>query len=270
MVIAPFNEKQAKKHQQAWADHLGLPVEKEVNLGNGAKLTMVLIPPGEFRMGSTGDQIARFVAEGKRAKDYYATTISNEGPRHRVRITQPFYLGKFEFTQAQWDAVMPSNPSTFKYKPSHPVENLNWDEIQPLLAKLNQAPERPKGTFGLPSEAQWEYACRAGAATIWFSGDSKDKLREHSWFDENSGEMTHAVGQLKPNGFGLYDMFGNVSEWCADWYEADYYNDSPTDDPGGPLNGGKHVIRGTSWKGQSRHCRLSSRGGSGPYITRNG
>ena len=254
-AIAPFTPEQAKQHQQAWADHLGVPVEQDVDLGDGVKLTMMLIPPGEFLMGSSPEEQARFLEEAEEAGDQGAIyRIPTQGPLHRVRITRPFYLGKYEVTQAQWEAVMGSNPSSFTDSPSHPVEQVAGNHVEPFLTKLNESRNWQGMKFCLPTEAQWEYACRAGTTTAWYCGDSDVTLEEYAWFQVNSGGRTHPAGQLKPNGWGLYDMHGNVWEWCGDWHARDYYAQSPTEDPSGPPTGSSRVIRGGHWDHHARYC----------------
>jgi len=170
--------------------------ELVVDLGGGVKLEMVLIPAGEFLMGSPDSD--------KDAFDY-------EKPRHRVRITKPFYLGKYLVTQEQWQAVMGNNPSYFAGRRKNPVEQVSWDDCQKFLGKLNGKFGEGRGRFQLPTEAQWEYACRAGSRTRFCFGDGEDNLGEYAWFGNNSGiEGTHPVGKKKPNAWGLYDIHGNV------------------------------------------------------------
>ena len=275
-AIAPFDAATAQKHQEAWATYLGVPVNQEVDLPDGETLTMVLIPPGEFVMGSSAEEQARFLEEAREAGDQWAIERTpTEGPQHRVRITRPFCLGKYEVTQAQWEAVMGSNPSQFKDDPSHPVEHVSWDDVQQFLAKLNVAGTRrvPSAkapfdtsamTFTLPTEAQWEYACRAGTTTAWHCGDDEAKLQEYAWFSANSGRETHPVGELLANGFGLYDMHGNVWDWCADCWATDYYAESPPDDPSGPPTGSIRVHRGGSWGSHVRICRSAYRSHRSP------
>ncbi len=170
--------------------------EISVELGGGVKMEMVLIPAGEFLMGSP-------------ESDKDAST--DEKPQHRVRITRPFYLGKYLVTQEQWIAVMGSNPSLFKGI-KNPVEMVSWDDCQQFLAKLNAKSGPGGGRFQLPNEAQWEYACRAGSTTRYCFGDDASGLRDYAWYSANSRDTTHPVGEKKPNAWGLYDMHGNVCE----------------------------------------------------------
>ena len=266
LAVAPFDAATAKKHQQAWANHLGLPVEREIDLSGGVKLTLVLIPPGEFLMGSPEEERARFLEEARAADDKW--TINNlpaERPQHRVKISRPFYLGRYEVTQAQWEAVMGSNPSKFTDKPSNPVEEVSWDDIQPFLEKLNEQPKEEAIQFVLPTEAQWEYVCRAGTTTVWHCGERDTTLQEYARL---GGGGTRPVGELKPNAWTLYDMHGNVSEWCADWFAREYYAQSPPNDPSGPSASSACVHRGGSWGTRARYCRSAHRHPHSP-VTRN-
>ena len=220
---------------------------------------MVLISPGEFLMGSTEEEQARFLEEARAIGDRWAIKrIPSEGPRHRVRITKPFYLGKHEVTQAQWQSVIGANPSNFNKVSTHPVETIAWEDVQSFIARLNHA-SAEQATYSLPTEAQWEYACRAGTTTFWYSGDGEDDLRQHGWFKGRSGKMTHPVGMLAPNPFGLHDMHGNVWEWCADWYAEDGYTEASLDDPVGPSEGSIRVGRGGGWDYPAWGCRSAYR-----------
>jgi formylglycine-generating enzyme required for sulfatase activity len=200
-----------------------------VDLGGAVKMEFVLIPAGSFMMGD------------EKGAPW-------EKPVHKVTITKPFYLGKYEVTQEQWQAVMGSNPSEFK-GPKNPVECVSWLDCQEFLKKLNATAGTQAGTFTLPTEAQWEYACREGTQTRYSFGDDPAKLGEYAWWEKNAEESTHPVGQKKPNAWGLYDMHGNVREWCADWWDKDYYAKSPAEDPAGPDSGPGRVLRGGSWGG---------------------
>ncbi len=142
---------------------------------------------------------------------------------------------------------MGNNPSKFEDSPSQPVEQVSWDDIQSFLAKLNEVDSPEKKKVTLPTEAHWEYACRAGTTSHWCCGDSDENLKQFGWIDANSRGESHPVGQLRPNGFGLYDMHGNVREWCADWFAAEYYAKATLDDPNGPITGLHRVGRGGGW-----------------------
>jgi len=222
------------------------PTEKEiaVDLDGGSKMEFVLIPAGEFIMGSRHSTEAVVKAFG--LPDIFTCYLANEQPRHRVRITKPFYLGKYEVTQEQWKVIMGSNPS-FCQAAKHAVESVSWNDCQVFINRLNEKLGKPGVKFSLPTEAQWEYACRAGTST-WFSfGDDKALLGEHAWYGRNSGKKSHPVGGKKPNPWGLYDMHGSVGEWCADWHDAGYYKQSPGIDPAGPPEGAARVLRGGSF-----------------------
>jgi formylglycine-generating enzyme required for sulfatase activity len=212
------------------------PKELTVDLGKGVKLDLVLIPAGEFLMGSPDSD-----------KDAHQW----EKPQHRVRITKPFYLGKYLVTQEQWEAVMGENPSHFK-GPKNPVERVNWDDCQQFLGKLNA--NVGGGKFRLPSEAEFEYACRAGSKTRYYFGDDASKLGDYAWDLWNSDYKTHPVGEKKANAWGLYDMHGNVWEWCQDWWKDGYYKESPVDDPTGAATGSIRVIRGGGWSLPAASC----------------
>jgi formylglycine-generating enzyme required for sulfatase activity len=218
------------------ADAPALKDKITVDLGGGVSIEMVLIRPGSFTMGS------------EKGED-------DEKAVHKVTLTKPFYLGKFEVTQRQWQAVMGDNPSQFK-DPDNPVEMVSWEDCQAFLQKL--AEKAPQMTFKLPTEAQWEYACRAGSSGAYSFGDEPAKLGEYGWFLDNSGGKAHPVGGKKPNAWGLYDMHGNVCEWCADWYESEYAPDAATD-PTGPASGEARVLRGESWVGAAAELRSARR-----------
>jgi formylglycine-generating enzyme required for sulfatase activity len=188
----------------------GLPLLGQSSGKNGIGMEFVKIAPGEFTMGcSPGDN----------------TCTEDEKPAHHVQITKTFEIGKFEVTQAQWMAVMGSNPSTVKGD-DHPVETVSKNDVHDFLTKLNARNDGYK--YRLPTEAEWEFAARAGDA------GEPASLDDVAWYGANSGDTTHAVGQKKPNAWGLYDMLGNVREWVEDMYTRDYYANSPAADPTGP------------------------------------
>jgi formylglycine-generating enzyme required for sulfatase activity len=213
--------------------------ELSFDLGDGVQLELVLIRPGSFTMGDDrGD--------------------NDEKPAHKVAISKPFYLGRFEVTQEQWQAVMGANPSRFKGA-KNPVDRVSWEAAQSFIKKLNEKFAASGMTFDLPTEAQWEYACRAGASSRFSFGDDEAGLAEYGWFEGNAGGTTHPVGQKKPNAWGLYDMYGNLWEWTADWYDGNYYNQSPASDPTGPTAVTSRVLRGGSWSDPAVYCRSSYR-----------
>jgi len=179
-----------------------------------------------------------------------------EHPQHRVTISKPFYMQATEVTQDQWKRVMGSNPSNFKNCGDNcPVERVSWNDVQEFIGKLNQMEGGNK--YRLPTEAEWEYACRAGSTTRFCFGNDKDRLGEYAWYRGNSRKRTHRVGEKQPNSWGLHDMHGNVWEWCQDWY-GDYFSGSVTD-PKGPSSGSGLVLRGGSWRGDARDCRSAFR-----------
>lgn len=248
----------------------GLPPQLTVDLLGAETMEFVLIPAGEFVMGSTDGEQETVLAEETDKK--MTAQIRSEGPTHRVRISRPFYLGKYEVTQGQWQAVIGDNPSSVQSS-SNPVQKVDWEDIQPFLAKLNAAGTHRVPTaktaradfefsFALPTEAQWEYACRAGTTTAYCFGDDAALLPQYGWIAENAGGKYHLVGQAMPNAWGLYDMHGNVSEWCADWYGQDYYAESPVDDPTGPEMGSRRVIRGGGFTSHPGRARSAFRGES--------
>jgi formylglycine-generating enzyme required for sulfatase activity len=209
-----------------------------LDLGKGVAMRLVLIRPGKFLMG-----------EGKEQRE--------------VTISKPFYMGATEVTQAQYEAVMRVNPSHFKGA-ANPVDKVSWFDAMDFCKKLS---ERTRQVFRLPTEAEWEYACRAGTTTRFSFGDSESDLGDYAWHKGNSGEKTHPVAQKKPNAWGLYDMHGNVWEWCADWYGS--YTAGPLTDPQGAASGSLRVLRGGSWRGgDTVGFRCAYRDGSGHPANR--
>ena len=213
-----------------------------IELGKDVKLEMLLIPAGKFLMGSPATEKGRYTNE----------------TQHEVTLTKPFYMGKNEVTQEQWQALMGNNPSRNKGA-KLPVTNVSWNECQDFIKKLNAS---AKGGYRLPYEAEWEFACRAGTTTAYSYGDNLTKS------DANiDGDSIKAVGGYKPNAFGLYDVHGNVWEWCEDWY--DDYPAGAVTDPKGLGTGTSRVLRGGSFFFNESLARSSSRGSFSPTI-RNG
>ncbi len=200
-------------------------------------IEFVQIPAGSFTMGSPENEAGRGAGEAQR----------------RVTLSQGFWLGKYEVTQAQWTRVMGSNPSDFEGD-NRPVDFVSWDAAQQFISKLNKT---ASGPYRLPTEAEWEYACRAGSTWAFAYGNRDGPLNNYSWYSANSGRNTHAVGRKKPNAWGLYDMHGNVWEWCQDWY-GDYPVGDATD-PAGPSSGQLRVLRGGSWAVSAINCRAAYR-----------
>ena len=209
-----------------------------LTLGPGVTMELLLIRPGKFMMGSPDSE------EGR---------AGDEGPQHEVTISQPFYMAATEVTQEQYEAVMGTNPSHFKGA-TNPVETVTWNDATEFCRRLS---EKTAKAVRLPTEAEWEYACQAGSKTRFCSGDSDDDLAECAWYAGNSGGKTNPVGRKKPNAWGLYDMHGNVWEWCADWYGA--YSSGAVTDPQGAASGGPRVLRGGSWDNEAGNCRAAFR-----------
>jgi len=205
---------------------------------NSVGISLRLLPAGTFTMGD-------------------AAGSSEEKP-HRVTLTKPFYMGVHQVTNAQWKQVMGSVPSQ-RQQADGPVEQVRWEDAVEFCRKLSLLPaERKAGrVYRLPTEAEWEYACRAGTTTKYSFGDDERLLGDYGWFDGNSGKQTHPVGLKKPNAWGLYDMHGNVWEWCSDWYGD--YSDGPVTDPKGPSSGSHRVPRGGGWYDTARFCRSAVR-----------
>ena len=318
-----------------YAKRANLPPTQSLDLGNGVKIELVLIPAGQFSMGTpepppvdedgfrkkivTGQallaasagallvmllvvvvrairkkrrpqlslgllllvtvaaggavlssvhwwQSARGLEQAKvdfiAAKARYDLADKDEKPAHTVTLTQPLYVGKFVVTQEQYQAVIGANPSNFKGK-DNPVEQVSWDDAQTYCKKVT---EQTKQTVRLPTEAEWEFACRAGTTTTYHSGDAEADLARVAWYYANSKSTTHPVGQKEPNAFGLYDMHGNVWQWCEDWWEDDYAK-SASENPQGPTQGAFRLLRGGSWIDVApMDCRSASRSGHGPGL----
>ena len=219
----------------------------EVNSGkftvNGVSFEMVRVEGGTFRMGATSEQ-----------KD---EAWDGEKPVHSVTLSS-YYIGKTEVTQALWQAVMGSNPSGFKGA-DLPVECVSWDDCQEFIQKLNSLTGR---NFRLPTEAEWEFACRGGNNSRGYKYSGRNKLGSVAWYNGNSGGKTHPVGTKTPNELGIYDMSGSVWEWCNDWYGS--YTANSQANPTGPQSGSGRVRRGGSWFNDARSCRSSNRNGNYP------
>ena len=233
LLVAPFNEAKAKEVQKEVAKSLQKEVEEKVDLGKGIKFDLVLIPAGRFRMGSPKFEKGR----------------QDNETQHVVILTKSFYIGKYEITQEQWESVMGNNPSSRTKGAKLPVTDVSWENCQEFIKKLNVS---TKGGYRLPYESEWEYACRAGTNTAYSYGDSLTKN------DANiDGDSIKAVGSYRPNAFGLYDMHGNVWEWCEDWYDS--FQDGEVMDPKGPGTGTYRVLRGGAFYGGGSIDRSSFR-----------
>jgi sulfatase modifying factor 1 len=240
-AISPFSSDQAKAHQRAWAEHLGLPV----HVTNSAGMKLLLIPPGQFTMGSPQDE------EWHRPDEIL----------HHVTLTKAFYLGATEVTQGQWKALMGENPSFFTGD-ALPVETVTWEQAAEFCRRLS---ERERVPYRLPTEAEWEYACRAGTTTPFHTGetirpDQANYDGNRTYAGGKKGvfrESTIEAGSLPPNPWGLHEMHGNVWEWCADWYGE--YPQGATRDPTGPASGDRRVFRGGCWINFPAVCRSANR-----------
>ena len=322
-----------------YAKRVSLPTTKTLDLGDGVKMELVLIPAGRFVMGTpepvavdeegfhrkivTGQillavsgvallvmlvivivqavrkkqrpkfsllwLLAMTVAAGgavlsgvhwrESAKELEAARLdfiaakarfdaagSEEKPGHPVTLTQPLYMGKYEITQEQYQQVIGANPSQIKGK-DNPVDNVSWDDAQAFCKKLT---EQTKQNVRLPTEAEWEYSCRAGTTTTYHSGDTEKELDSVAWYGANAKNRSHPVGLKKANTFALYDMHGNVWQWCEDWFEDDYYSKSPAENPEGPAQGTGRLLRGGSSYRLPMYCRTAYRNGLTPDNRKTG
>ena len=216
-------------------------------LENSIGIKLVRIPAGEFDMGSEDGG-------------------EDDKPVHRVRITKPFFLGHTPVTIAQWKHVMGTMPSSKRKADNRPVTQVSWDDAVAFCQQLSKHPDelRAGHAYWLPTEAEWEYACRASSNTRYSFGDDESQCADYAWYNANSGDREHPVGQKKPNKWGLFDMHGNVWEWCSDLY-GPYASDATTD-PQGSSEGSDRVFRGGSWGNAAEHCRSAFRNGSPPWI----
>jgi sulfatase modifying factor 1 len=307
-AVAPFDAAKAKAHQDAWAKHLGVDVE----ITNSLNMKLRLIPPGEFQMGATDAEVDLLNPDNVLPEDWWfrrfiKDRLQSERPQHRVRLTQPFYLGAHEVTVAQFRQFVEAkkyqtdaerdarggygwrdgkwqrarefnwhNPG-FSQTDEHALGNVSWDDA---IAFCRWLSERDKAVYRLPTEAEWEFACRAGTTTWYSSGERDESLQRvanladaahreqhpsftwcRSWNDGHP--FTAPVGRFQPNAFGLYDMHGNVWEWCADRFDAKYYGRSPEENPQGPPppapDEAPHVFRGGGWDNYPGFCRSADR-----------
>lgn len=280
---APFDEQQARAGQKAWADHLDLPVEYNNSIG----MKFRLIPPGEFLMGSTPGEIE---ATLKVANSNWTEHLQSEGPQHKVILTKPIYAGATEVTQSQYQQVMAKNPSHFSATgkgnvlvanletSNQPVEMVSWNDAAEFCAKLSELENLKPFYFRsgdtvtaregagnrLPTEAEWEYACRAGTTTRFWNGELDQDLNSAGWSIGNAGGRTHAAGESTPNPFGLSDMHGNVWEWTQDAWEPAFYSQfqkTAALDPSSPFRIGQkpELVRGGDWHSAPFECRSAMR-----------
>ncbi|MCP4886397.1 MAG: SUMF1/EgtB/PvdO family nonheme iron enzyme [Planctomycetaceae bacterium] len=245
-AIAPFDAEQAKAHQAAWEEHLGLAVEIENSIG----MKLRVIPPGTFMMGSEDGP-------------------DHEKPVHQVTLTKPILLGVYEVTQSEYQQVMGNNPSRFKGS-RNPVEMLTWEDANEFCRRLSLLPREKRAgrVYRLPTQAEWEFACRAGTTTKYSYRDDESLLSSYGWYKENGGGTTHPVGSKIANPFGLHDMHGNVWEWCNDWYGS--YPSGSVTNPVGPESGSDRVSRGGSWNDGAGLCRSAYLYGRSRRISNGG
>ena len=287
-AIAPFDAAQAKAHQAVWAQHLGVPVDYTNSIG----MKFVLIPPGEFRMGSTTAEMEAATQAGGDS-EFWQSFIQTESPQHSVILTQPFYLGITEVTQRVYTTVVGANPSHFSSTgpgqtivanldtQDYPVEMVSWNDAARFCVKLSQqetlsptydvvegVPVTPKAGTGyrLPTEAEWEFACRAGSTTRYWSGERDEDIEAGAWCLSNSNDRTHAVGELQSNPWGLFDVSGNVWEWVQDGFDPDFYalfSERTAIDPAAV--GPPRIIRGGNWQSRTFVFRPAFRGRLAPW-----
>ena len=229
-----------QQQSQSTASSVTPSGNKKTYTVNGVSFTMVKVAGGTFTMGASSSD-----------SDAY----SDEKPAHSVTLSS-YSIGETEVTQALWQAVMGSNPSSFKGNLQRPVERVSWDDCQAFIRKLNSL---TGATFRLPTEAEWEYAARGGSQSRGYKYSGSRNLGTVAWYKGNSSYTTHPVKTKQPNELGLYDMAGNVWEWCADWYDGSYYANSPSSNPKGPSTGPGRVYRGGSWYSFAEYCRVSAR-----------
>lgn len=313
-AVAPFDAAQAKAHQETWGKYLGEPVQRKTTLG----LVLVLIPPGEFFMGSSpaqGEFAVKWLARIPRIAPGEEERLRNEEqPQHRVNLSRPFWIGQTEVTIGQFRAFVDQTKYVteterfgggnskktdetdpvkrkavwhspgFPITDEHPVSQITWNDMLafcnwlseqdrlPVVYEKNAAGEwsRKPGTIGfrLPTEAEWEYACRAGTTTHYSFGDDVAQLDDHAWFNrtaEKNGKIgSRPVATKRANPFGLFDMHGNVWERCEDYFDPKWYRNSPATDPVGPPIGSNRMVRGGGWHYYDLHARCAYRNNYAP------
>jgi formylglycine-generating enzyme required for sulfatase activity len=258
-LASPFNATMARAGQESWAAYLNRPVELTNSLG----MRFRLIPPGEFYMGASRGT---------------AIFSDSECPRHKVEITRPFYFGVTPLTQGDYQILMGVNPSHFRGNQLLPVEKISWDDAQDFLAVLRK--KAGDGRYRLPTEAEWEYACRAGTTTSFWFGNELNGQQANCDGGRSFGTTTKgpflaqtSTGTEYPaNPFGLYAVHGNVWEWCQDWYAANYYEqfgEQAAIDPKGPESGTLRCLRGGSWYDGAAYCTSHSRWSENPHVRSN-
>ncbi|MFM9960132.1 MAG: SUMF1/EgtB/PvdO family nonheme iron enzyme [Planctomycetaceae bacterium] len=296
-AIAPFSAEQAKQHQEAWAKHLGVPVEFTNSIG----MKFQFIPPGEFLMGSTPEEIRTSIAMAIPAGDTgWLRYAKSAGPQHKVILSRPFFLAVNEVTQGHYEKVMRTNPSYFAATGAgraavagidttkHPVETVSWNDATEFCASLSKQEKleplsvrsgatvisRDGNGYRLPTEAEWEFACRAGTVTKYWAGDRVEDLALAGWFAANSrgnsNNGTHPVGELQANPFGLHDVHGNLFEWVQDWWEPTYYEqfqNQPALNPVAPASvDSQRTLRGGCYNWGAPLCGVAYRHGQPPVY----
>ncbi|GAX59244.1 hypothetical protein SCALIN_C01_0175 [Candidatus Scalindua japonica] len=232
LIVEARNKQDEKRRPTVEPHHQVTKAAEEIEDG------MVFVKGGCFEMG-----------------DIFNTGGSDEKPVHTVCVSG-FYLGRTEVTQKQWAYVTGKNPSKFQCEDC-PVERVSWDDIQEFIKKLN---EKTGMNYRLPTEAEWEYAARSGGLKQqWAGTNNEGEIGEYAWYGSTAEGRTHSVGSKQPNGIGLYDMMGNVWEWCSDWYDKRYYDVSPAKDPQGPSEGHGRVLRGGGWRSKDKGLRTTDR-----------
>ena len=214
---------------------------------NGVSFTMIAVEGGTFKMGAQSSSSS--------GDNYDSDAESDESPVHSVTLSS-YYIGETEVTQELWEAVMGSNPSYHSGYPQRPVEQVSWNDCQEFITKLNQLTGK---NFRLPTEAEWEYAARGGNKSKRYKYSGSNTIGDVAWYTDNSSSRTHDVKTKQANELGIYDMSGNVYEWCQDWYGSSYYSSSPENNPTGPASGSYRVYRGGGWYINANRCRVSYR-----------